>query len=115
MARSPIDIEDGKPAVGEPEPDAQENQPARKKGENEVDLRATGSFHEMPDFGGRLLQHGDTFIADRGRAAELRAAGLVEYIDEKLETAAKEHDPAPADNMGQAAITTRSIGRRIPR
>jgi hypothetical protein len=77
-----------------------------------VSLRAVGSFHENADMTGRLLQAGDTFSTYRSRAVELRANGLVAYVDEDEEKKASADDPPPSEDNGVRVITTRSLRSR---
>lgn len=76
-----------------------------------VDLIAAGSFHEMSNFQGKLLQPGDKFSAERSRAVELRANGLVHYADAEAEKAATAEDPPASEDGGVPVITTRSLRR----
>jgi hypothetical protein len=92
-------------------PDAKPDKPATTE-QDVVEVKATGSYFEFPDFTGRLLQNGDTFTTTRARAVELRANGLLEYTDAKQEAEAAKGDVPPSTDGGAPVITTRSIRRR---
>lgn len=57
---------------------------ARKADEDQqkIKVKALRSFHEDADRKGKLLQPGDEFDCNKLRAAELRANGLIEYVNE---------------------------------
>lgn len=116
MARAPTDDAAGDTSQAAAS-QATNDAPAaeRKKAsaaDNTVEVRAKGSFHGQGNFQGDLVHHGDTFVVDRGRAAELRANGLVEYTDESAEKEAAEKDPpAIEDTTNPGAITSRSFRR----
>lgn len=62
---------------------APEENPADQQ---KIKVRALRTFHESADLKGNLVHPGDEFDCPRGRAAQLRANGLIEYAsasDEK--------------------------------
>lgn len=71
----------------------------------QISVRALGSFHAEGDMRGDLCKPGDTFTVDRLRASQLRANGLVEYVNE--EDGKRIHGEVDA-----AAITERVAQRR---
>lgn len=85
--------------------------PAEKPDPNLVALIAIGSFHEQGNFQGRLLHGGDTFHAERSRAVELRANGLVRYADVEAEKAATSDETAATDGADRLVITSKSAVR----
>jgi hypothetical protein len=107
--------------MADPKPDANTDQKAgatadpkadaKDKDPNMLDLVATGSFHRDGNFQGPLLQAGDAFSADRIRAADLRANGLVRYADDKAEADAAKDDTPPSTDGDKTVITTRSVRR----
>jgi hypothetical protein len=58
--------------------DAEQNQDDQQK----ISVRALRTFHENPSLKGNVLHPGDEFECPRVRAAELRANGLIEYVNE---------------------------------
>jgi hypothetical protein len=96
----------------EPDATAAEKASAEAAGSDQISLIALGSFHEGEAFQGKLLQAGDTFTADRARAVQLRANGLVSYADPDAEKAAAADDPPPSTDGGVPVITTRSFRRK---
>lgn len=96
-----------------PDPTPAKDAPAKDApAEDAVHLRAAGSFHEHGNMTGRLLQAGDTFTTHRARAVELRANGLVAYVDEEEEKKAAADDPPASEDNGVPVITTRSLRHR---
>jgi hypothetical protein len=80
--------------------------------EQSIRVRARGSFHKQPDFTGGLVQAGDEFDVPRGRAAELRANELVDFVDKKDEEEANKLDPRPDPIAGTPdGILMRRRGR----
>lgn len=47
-----------------------------------IKVRALRTFHENANMHGRMVQPGHEFDCQRGRAAELRANGLIEYVSD---------------------------------
>lgn len=62
------------------------DQPVENKrdtsGDQTVTVRALRVFHKDGDMKGEMSSPGDEFEVDRGRAAQLRANGLIEYVNE---------------------------------
>jgi hypothetical protein len=51
-------------------------------GDQSTHVRALKSFHKDGDMKGEISQPGDEFEVPRHRAAQLRANGLIEYVNE---------------------------------
>ncbi len=53
-----------------------------QSGDQTVSVKALRTFHKGEHMQGEMVKPGDTFDVSRGRAAELRANGLIEYANE---------------------------------
>jgi hypothetical protein len=52
-----------------------------QSGDQKIKVRALRTFHEQADMKGKMVAFGDEFETSRDRAAQLRANGLIEYVD----------------------------------
>lgn len=53
-----------------------------QQNDQKIKVRALRTFHENANMHGKMVQPGDEFECQRGRAAELRANGLIEYVSD---------------------------------
>lgn len=89
-----------------------------RNAENEqtIKVRALRSFHQDAHMQGEMLKPGTEFDCPRGRAAELRANGLIEYVsdgDAKTihgEEGAKKIDERVKREQEQGKILERNLG-----
>lgn len=53
-----------------------------KADDQSIKVRALRTFHKEENMQGEMVKPGDEFDCPRGRAAQLRANGLIEYVNE---------------------------------
>jgi len=97
----------GGPASG------QEGAQHNPENDQKISVRALRTFHEHENMHGKQVHPGDEFECTRGRAAELRANGLIEYVSDgeaaKIhgEVGAKKIDERVKREQDQAKIPER--------